>query len=701
MNFNFESVFNPRSIAVVGASRRVTHVGYGILKNLVEQGYAGEIFPINPNAEEILGQKCFPNLSAIGKAVDLAIFVVHPADVQIAMLEAVKIGIKSAIVITAGYKEIGETEMESDLARVCNENNITLIGPNCLGVINPGIKMNASFARIMPKIGSVGFFSQSGALAVAILDYAEALGIGFSKFASIGNKAQVDEREMIRFLLDDPDTNVIAMYLEDLKHPHEIIEIIEQARREGKKKPIIAMKAGRTSAGAGASASHTGALAGSDEAFGAFFAQAGIIRAEKVSELFDYIKVFSCNSVPNGKRIGIVTNAGGPGVLAIDEASICGLIVNELSAETRAKLSEFLPKAAGTKNPVDVVGDADAVRYEKALRVVAEDENVDMVLSILTNQTMTEVEKTAEAIVKIKNDSAKPIVACFMGGNSVRDGVKILHEGHVAMVEYPEESANALSKLATYGEYLARPEATQFSFKNINRESAKQIISGAVLKGKKALSEYEALQVFSAYGFPTFSAEFAETRDDVILKSQKLSKKFAMKIVSPEILHKSDVGGVRLNVTAENAGEEWDAMMKDIKGKAPNAKIDGVLLVEMAERRGFEIILGAKRDPALGGVIMVGAGGTLVEVFRDVAFGLAPVTEDDARRMAGSLKAKKILDGIRGERPFDTEALIQMIGRLSALVVDFPEIAEIDINPLKIFEKGEGGAVLDARIILQ
>lgn len=697
---NFDAVFNPKSIAIVGASRRPTHVGYGIVKNLAEQGYGGEIFPVNPNAEEILGHACFPSLSAIGKPVDLAIFTVHPEDVKTAMEEAVKIGVKAAIVITAGYKEIGETKLESELARVCRENDITLIGPNCLGVIHPAIKMNASFARTMPKAGTVGFFSQSGALAVAILDYAGSLGIGFSKFASIGNKALTDEREMMRFLLDDPETNVIAMYLEDLTHPREIMEIMENARRDGKQKPIIALKAGRTNAGAAASASHTGALAGTDEACNAFFLQAGIIRAEKVSELFDYIKVFSCNPIPAGKRIGIVTNAGGPGVLATDEASLRGLVINELGTETRAKLSEFLPKAANAKNPVDVVGDADAERYEKALSFVAADADIDMVLAVLTNQTMTEPEKTAEAIVKIKNESKKPFVASFMGGNSVLEGVRILHEGGVGTVEYPEEAANAMSKLARYGEYLARPKPEKFLFENIDRETAKKIISEAMAKGRKSLSEHEALQVFSAYGFPVLSAEFAGDRDEAILKAKKIGKKLAMKIVSPDILHKSDAGGVRLNVMPENAGEEYDKLMNDVREKSPDAKINGVLLEEMSELGGFEMIAGAKRDPIFGNIAMIGAGGVLVEVFRDVAFGLSPITEDDARRMIESLKAKKILDGIRGEKPLDTEALVSLFGRISFLIDDFPEIAEIDANPIKIFEKGKGGMVLDARIIL-
>jgi acetyltransferase len=697
---NFNAIFNPSSIAIVGASRRATHVGYGVLKNLIEQMYQGEIFPVNPNAEEILGRKCFANLSEIGKPVDLVIMIVHPTEVKIAMQEAVTIGVKAVIVITAGYKEIGETELENELARVCNENHITLLGPNCLGVINPSIRMNASFARIMPKAGSVGFFSQSGALCVAVLDYAEKLGIGFSKFASVGNKAQVGEKEMIQFLLDDSETNVIAMYLEDLAHPHEIIEIIQNARKAGNKKPIIALKAGRTTAGAGASASHTGALAGVDEAFNAFITQAGIIRAEKVSELFDYIKVFSVNKIPKGKKLGIITNAGGPGVLAIDEASLRGLSVNELSKDTRFELANFLPPAASTRNPVDVVGDADAVRYEKALQVVVGDKNIDMILAVLTHQTMTEVEKTATAIANIKKQTEKPIVACFMGGNSVESGIKILRDADVAMIEYPEESANAISKLALYGEYLERPEPKKFNFENSDTDSVRKILNWALGQGKKALSEYEALQVFTAYGFPVLPTEFAVTRDEVILKAGKIGKPFVMKIVSPDILHKTDFGGVRLNVLPEKAGEEFDTIIADVLAKKPDAKIEGVLLSEMAVRNGFEIILGLKRDPALGNVVMVGAGGTMVEVFRDMAFGLAPITIDDAERMIDTLKAKKILDGIRGGKPFDTDALMQMLGRLSKLVTDFPEITEIDINPIKIFEKAEGGVVLDARIIL-
>jgi acetyltransferase len=697
---NLPIIFNPESIAIVGASRRPTHVGFSVLKNLIDQGYTGEIFPINPNAEEILGKKCFPNLSAIGKPIDLAVFTVRPDDVKKTLDEAIHVGLKAAIVITAGYKEVGEKELESELARVCNEHNIALLGPNCLGVINPAIKMNASFARIMPKPGSVAFFSQSGALCVAVLDYAEKLSVGFSKFISMGNKAQIDEKEMLRFLLNDPETNVIAMYLEDLTHPHEIIEIIENARREGKKKPIIALKSGRTSAGAGASASHTGALAGSDESYTAFFKQAGIIRAERVSELFDYIKVFTRNSIPKGKRIGIVTNAGGPGVLAIDESSLRGLEVNELSPETRTALSGFLPKAASTRNPVDVVGDADGNRYEEALRVVAGDPNIDVVLAILTHQTMTEVEKTAEAIVKVKKQTEKPIVACFMGGNSVEAGVKILHEGEVSMIEYPEEAANSLAALSLYGDYLARPEPKKFIFENINRELARSIIMSAKEKGQKALSEYEALRVFSCYGFPVFSTELARSHEEAVILGEKIGKKFVMKIVSEDILHKSDVGGVRLNIMPADAGAEYDKLIESVYSKVPNAKIEGVLLEEMSDKAGFEIILGAKHDPALGNIVLVGFGGVYAEVFRDIALGLAPITEDDALRMIRSLKASKIFEGVRGQPPLDIDFLAQLLGRLSELVVDFPEISEVDINPIKLFGKGEGAVVLDARVIL-
>ncbi len=697
---NFDAVFDPKSIAVIGASRRETHVGYGVLKNLLEQGYEGEIFPVNPKADSILGKTCYPTVSAIGKPLDLGVFVVHPSDVMVSLKEAEKLGIKAAIVITAGYKETGDVQSENELASFCREHNITLVGPNCLGVINPGIQMNASFARIMPKAGSVGFFSQSGALCVAVLDYAEKLGIGFSKFVSIGNKAQTGEREMIQFLLNDPDTEVIAMYLEDLTHPHEIIEIIEKARREGKKKPIIALKAGRTHAGAGASASHTGALAGADESYRAFFVQAGIIRADRVSELFDYIKAFSRNPIPKGKRVGIVTNAGGPGVLATDEVSLRGLAIGEFSEQTRSVLREFLPKTAGVDNPVDVVGDADAARYEKSLDAVMADSNIDMALAILTHQTMTEVEETARAIVKAKKQTGKPIIACFMGGDSVQKGIEVLREGGVATIEYPEESANALSKLALYSDYFNREEPKKFSFGNVDREAVEAIFKKAREKGRKWLFEYEALQVFSAYGFPVFATEFARDRDDALLKAQKIGKTLVMKIASEDILHKSEAGGVRINVSPEDAGKEYDRIIHDVREKFPDARIEGVLMEEMAERRGFEIILGAKRDPALGETVMVGFGGIYVEVLQDVTFGLAPITEDDAWRMVKSLKAQKIFDGVRGQEPLDVETLVQMLGRLSCLVIDFPDIAEVDINPLKVFSQGNGACVLDARIIL-
>lgn len=695
---NLNSIFNPQSIAIIGASTKVGSVGNDVVKNLREQGYKGKLYPVNPKADELYSLKCYANISDINDQIDLAIVIVPAAAVPEVMREAAVKGVKGAIVISAGFKEVGNAALENELKQICLEHDIALVGPNCLGVLNPKEDMNASFAIMMPKKGKVAFISQSGALVTAILDYAKKLGIGFSKFVSVGNKAVMDEVILLNYLADDKDTKVIAMYVEDLSRAQEIIAIAKKMAYAKNPKPIIILKSGRTTAGASASVSHTGSLAGNDAAYDALFKQSGIIRADKVSEMFEYIQAFSNNKLPAGRNAVIITNAGGPGVLTTDEVVSNGLQLAELSEETAKALKEYLPPAANTHNPIDVLGDAKADRYKKALELAAQDWKVDSILVLLTPQSMTEIKETAQAIADIKKITEKPIIACFMGDDAVKKGVKLMQSHKVATIQFPEQAAKALSVITRFGEWTREKEEADFQFNDVNKEQVAKIFADAKREGKISFPEAEALKILAAYNFSLLKSEIAKTASEAKDIAQKIGGKMVMKIVSPDILHKSDVGGVMLNITEEMVEEKFNEMMQNIKMKAPNARIEGVLLAEMAEKGGAEFILGSSKDPSLGSLIMAGLGGIYVEVFGDVAFGLAPVTKDDARKMISRLKAKKILDGARGQGKLDAEALIECIGRLSQLLADFPEIKELDINPLLVLP--EGVKVLDARIVI-
>ncbi len=447
---NLDCIFYPKSIAIIGASTQLGSVGNDIVKNLTTQGYAGKIYPVNPRATELYNLKCYAGIKDIDDKIDLAIIVVPAPLVNTVMREVAEKKIKGAIVISAGFKEVGNVDLENELAEICLKNNITLIGPNCLGVINPENKMNASFAAIMPEKGPVAFISQSGALCAAVLDYGKKLGVGFSKFMSVGNKALIDEVEIFEYLYKDPETKIIAMYAEQLSKPHEIIASVKKLVRGRNPKPVLVIKAGRTTAGASASASHTGALAGSDAAYDALFAQSGIIRVYSISDLFEYIRVFAHNDLPKGRQTAIVTNAGGPGVLTADEIISAKLKMAVISKETEKKLKGVLPPNAGLHNPIDVIGDAKSDRYRAVLNILAKDKDVDSIIVILTPQSTTDIEKIAKVIIETKKFCKKPLVASFMGGQLVAPGIQILQQSGVSTTSFPEQAVNALATLTEF-----------------------------------------------------------------------------------------------------------------------------------------------------------------------------------------------------------------------------------------------------------
>ena len=697
---NLDFIFNPKTVAIVGASTKTGSVGNDIVKNL-SQGFAGNVYPVNPKAEELYNLKCYASLSAIAAPVDLMVIVVPAAIVPSILEEGGALGIKGAIIISAGFKEVGNIDLEKTVQEICAKYDIALIGPNCLGIINPSLKLNASFAAFSPSNGNVAFISQSGALCTAILDCATTMGIGFSKFISVGNKAVLDETAILDYLEKDENTDVVAMYAEQLAEPEKLMAKIKEMSHDAKPTPVVVLKSGKTSAGAGASASHTGALAGNDAAYAALFRQSGIIRANSSEELFDYIKIFSTNEIKSAARLAIITNAGGPGVLAIDSTIENGLTVATLSEATKAILKEALPAEANIHNPIDVLGDARADRFSAAIYAALSDENVDAAVIILTPQSTTEIEATANVIVAARNKFKKPIAVAFMGQELVAPGLEILKDNKIAAYSYPESAIKSLSVLEKFYQDTQTEIEETLDFTDVDREAVTKIFDQARAKGITSFPEASALAVLEAYKLPILLSQVAHTKEEAKQIAKEIGRPMVFKIVSPDILHKSDAGGIMLHVSPEEAEDKFEELMSRVATNRPEAKLEGVLLVEMIVDKGTELILGSVQDPSLGDAIMLGLGGIYVEIIKDVVFGLNPLTPADVKRMISSLKSKKVLDGARGNKAADKEAIVECVLRLAQLLRDFPEIKELDINPLLVLEAGKGAKVLDARIVIE
>ncbi|HOC07734.1 MAG TPA: acetate--CoA ligase family protein, partial [Candidatus Woesebacteria bacterium] len=683
---NFQALFQPQAIAIIGASSREKTVGNDVVKNLVNQGYAGKIYPINPKIDELYGLKVYHDIKDLDQKIDLVVVAIPAKFVASAIDEAASKGAQAAIVISAGFKEAGNLALEQELAATCRRHGIILVGPNCLGVINAEHKMNASFAAIMPEVGNVAFMSQSGALCTAVLDYAQELGLGFSKFISIGNKAALDELALIKYLHEDPQTKVICLYAEALDNATAIIQTLKELNRGKEPKPVIVLKSGKTAAGAGAIASHTGSLSGGDNAYQALFNQAGIIRAQSVSELFDLASIFSNNPLKEIKTVTIITNAGGPGVLTTDAVIENGLEMAKLEEQTIKKLKSFLPAAANTHNPVDVLGDAVGEVYEKTLAVIGDDRQTDAILVLLTPQTMTEPVKTAQAIVNLRKKTDKVIAVSLMGRDLVADGVKILKDNKIANTTFPESAALGLGALAKFVAWTKIKEDKPLVFNDVDRERVAQIFKKAKKEGKTSFPEAEAMKILQAYNFPLLKSAVAKSASEAKQILEKFACAVAMKIVSPDILHKSDVGGVMLNVTADNVEAKFQEMMTTVRKNKPQAKLEGVLLMEMAPQ-GHETILGINKN-SLGSMLMFGLGGIYVEVFKDVTFAFPPLSKLEIEKMIGGLKSNSIFMGARGQAAIDQKSLIEAIARLAQLAGDFPQIKELDINPLLLTAQG-------------
>ncbi|MDI9383942.1 MAG: acetate--CoA ligase family protein [Verrucomicrobiota bacterium] len=700
-----DAIFNPQSIAVVGASTRKGTVGNDILRNLLFNEFNGTVYPVNPKAKSIIGVPAFPSLSALPESPDLAVLIV-PAKVVLQVVdEAIEKGVKGLIIISAGFKETGEegAKMEQALREKVRAAGVPLIGPNCLGVINcdPGVNMNATFGRKMPANGNLAFLSQSGALCTSVLDYAEEREMGFSKFISFGNKADVGEIELLSYLAKDPATSVIAMYLEDISDGGLFIQTVSKIFWE-LNKPVLCLKSGRSPEGAKAVSSHTGSLAGSDSVYDALLVQSGVQRVETISELFDYAALYCTQPLPKGNRVGIVTNAGGPGIMATDAAIRHGLRLATLTEETRAKLALALPDTASLRNPVDVIGDARADRYEAAVHTVLSDPNVDMGMIILTPQSMTEIPETASIVPSAIKGIDKPVVCSFMGARDVHDGVEILRKNGIPNYSFPEDAIKSLAAAHNLVELHEVPHRQIIEWKDLNVDRAKELIAEALGdKNERYLTQAECRPIFECYKLPLLKSSVVQTADEAALVAEEFACPVVMKVMSADVVHKFDAGGVLLNIQgADKAREGFARIHENVLKAVPGAKIDGILVEEMA-KKGVEVILGASRDPRFGPLMMFGLGGTMVEVLKDVSFRLAPMWQISAERMVRMIRSFKVLDGFRGTAPSDIDAIVETLLRLSAMVTKHPEISELDINPLIVHAKGQGCSVADSRIMLR
>lgn len=698
-----DALFSPKSIAVIGASTTAGTVGHNLTENLLKNSYTGKVYPINLKTDTLFGLPCYKNIADIDNHIDLAIIILRALNVPQALREVGKKGVQSAIIISSGFKETDNNGklLEDEIISISQKYNIALLGPNCLGFLNPALGLNASFAKDLPQNGKIAFFSQSGALCTALLDISQN-NLGFAYFISIGNKAVIGENELLNFFAQNKETALLSFYTEGLRNSGELIKTGRMLIDNTQSKPVIALKSGTTLAGVKASSSHTGALAGGDAAYNALFKQARIIRAKSMEHLLELLSVFSKNDLPtNGRRIGIITNAGGLGVLATDNAVANGLEIAELSPETKKKLAT-LPPAANTNNPVDVLGDALADRYCLAIDALISDKNVDMLLVIVTPQTMTQSKETAEAITNAKKNSSKPIVAIYAGVQSLAEGLAILQKNNVAVMLYPEAGTRALSALAQVAKWREQDQPLPFIFGDINREAAKKIIAKTRNSDQTALSFEETNAVLRAYGFPILKSFMATNKEEALAITQKLNKPAVMKIVSPDIVHKSDAGGVLLGIKPKEGADAFEKLLAQVKTHLPNAHLEGVFIEEMtSQNNGQEIILGLKKEPGLGTVVLAGLGGIFVETFKDTSMRFAPLMKTDAKEMLCELKSYPLLQGARGQKRIDMEALTTLIGRLSKLAEDFPEITELDINPLLACPKAEDFRVLDSRISLK
>jgi len=700
---NLKKLFYPDSIAIIGANNVKGTVPHDILLNVLNTGFNGKVFPVSPGEKSIAEVRAYKYVIDIADTIDLAIIVFPSSVCHLALEQCGQKGIKAAIIISAGFKEVGEAglEREKKIKEIAEKYDMSIMGPNCLGIINtdPGVNLNASFARKMPEEGNIGFISQSGALCTAVLDYARAKHIGFSKFISFGNKVDISEIDFLYYLRDDEKTKVILIYLEDISNGRALMKTASDIISE-RGKPILILKAGRTTAGASAAASHTGSLAGSDEICDAAFEQAGIIRCGNIEEMFNKAIAFAYQPLPENKRIAIITNAGGPGVLTADAAIDEGLELAVFSEETTKILKKNLPPVANIKNPIDVIGDARDDRYNIAMSNTLKDDNVDGIFVILTPQSMTDIDLIAREIVKVSDHYNKPVYTSFMGEADVSVGIDILQRNKIPHYFLPEYMCKSFACVYKFNKKSIQKALEPEVFADVDKFMAHTVLNEAIKNGRSYLPEEESVRVIKSYGLPVLENGLANSKEEAIHIAGKIGYPVVMKVISDDIVHKYDVKGVVLNIkSAKEVKEAYTSIRENVKHLRHDARIKGIFVTKMIPD-GEEVILGIKKDPSFGPVIMFGLGGIFVEIFKDVCFCVTPVSKQAASSMIQQLKTYEILSGKRGNPPRDIEAILDCIMRLSQLAIECPQIQELDINPLIVLDENKGCFVADAKIML-
>ncbi|GAB4414518.1 MAG: bifunctional acetate--CoA ligase family protein/GNAT family N-acetyltransferase [Bacteroidia bacterium] len=695
-----DKIFSPKTVAVIGASNTEGSVGLALMKNLIGSGYTGTIYPINIKQKSVLGVRCYPSIDQIPDKVDLAVIATPSKTIPELVRDCGEAGVGGLLILSAGFLEVGEegNKMAAEMLEIARSYGMRIIGPNCLGLINPRMRLNASFAGRMALPGNIAFISQSGALCTAILDWAAEQNVGFSHFVSIGSMIDVGFHDLIDYFGNDSRTSCILIYMESLTHAR---QFMGAARAFARTKPIIVLKSGKSEEGSKVALSHTGTLAGNDAAFNAAFKRAGILRVERISQMFNLAQALSMQKRPRGKRLAIVTNAGGPGVLATDYLIQNGGELALFSATTFGKLNEILPPAWSHRDPVDVLGDASPERYREAIKTCLADENVDGLLTIFTPQAITNPDDVARELIDLAKNANKTMLASWLGEIDVAHARDMLDEGGIPNYRYPESAVDAFLKMHNYNEAIKTlseiPSTTPLQF-SPNTAAAREIIREIADTGRMALTENEAKRLLKAYDMPVLDTRLATTADEAASMGEELGFPVAMKIVSPDIQHKTDVGGVRLNIrTAGEARQAYRHIIEAAATARPDAQLHGVLVEPMVGRQ-YELLIGSKKDPIFGPVIVFGMGGVAVEVFKDLHMGLPPLNMNLALKIIEETKIYKLLKGYRGMAGVDITAIQFLLYKFAYLVMDFPEIKEIDINPFVVDEKG--GVVLDAKVIL-
>lgn len=693
---NLNYFFTPQSVAVIGASSNPNKLSFGIIRNLIQYGYKGKVYPINPKSDQILEHPCFPDILAVPGQVDLAVIVLPANTIPGILKDCGQKGVKACIIISGGFKELGEDgkARETQLMEIAEQFGMRIIGPNCVGNINVYSGLDTTFIKGMPVKGGIGFISQSGAVCGGVVDHIVNEGIGFSHLLSLGNEMDVSETDMIAYLADDPHTKVIAAYVESIRDGERFLKIASQVIR---KKPIILLKAGKSESGARAVSSHTGSLAGSQTAYSTAFKQAGVIEVNSLRSLLQTAMAFDFQPLPQNDRAVIFTNAGGPAALLSDSLDKHGMKLEQLDESLLKKLGEKLNPAAQTMNPIDMLGGATEDEYGYAINIIQTQCDAGSLLPVLVPQALVNPGAVAESICKETAGKQKTTLVSLVGKQSIQEAKKILHTAHIPVFDYPEDAGEVLGAMRRYQLYMEEKQEIQTIEKNPRPDGAVDYFEK--MEGKKQLGEADVRSFLDFYDIPNAAGIAAQSKEEALTAAANLGYPVVLKIISDDILHKSDAGGIRLNIEDdESLITAYDNLFETVKKNAPGAVLQGVM-VEKMYKAGEEIIVGMKRDENFGPLLMMGMGGIYVEAFKDVSFRIAPIGENEIRKMIAETVAGKVLAGLRGTH-YDIDAVAAIIKKIGQISVDFPEIKEIEINPLKVLFKGEGAVALDSRMIL-